>query len=438
MSINTLKKNQPFCSGQVMYSLVKKLFPICRSLTGNGVRETLKELQNIVPEMNIYEVATGTNVFDWTIPKEWNIKDAWIKNSNGKKIIDFKKNNLHVMGYSCPIHQKVNLAELLKCVYTLPDQPDFIPYVTSYYTERYGFCMSEKQKQALREDEYEIFIDATLEDGFLTYADIIIPGKIEKEILFSTYVCHPSMANNELSGPAVAIYLAKWLKEKGNNYYTYRFIFVPETIGSITYISKNLQSLQKNVVAGFVLTCCGDEGDYSYLESRYGNTLADKVAKNILQELHPKYITYSFLDRGSDERQYCSPGVDLPVCSIMRTKYGIYPEYHTSGDDLDFISANGLQETYDVYQKIILALENNKKYKIKCFCEPQLGKRGLYPSVSQKNSAQKIRNMMNFIAYCDGNNDLIDISNIITVPIEELIDYVNKLSEVNLLEYVKE
>jgi len=268
--------------GTEMYALIEKLFPICRSLTGNGVRETILELQRLLPEINTYEVPTGTQVMDWTIPKEWNINDAWIADSKGNKIVNFKDSNLHVMGYSIPIHKKVNLKELLENVYTLPEQPDLIPYVTSYYKERYGFCMTEKQKQGLMDDEYEIFIDSELKDGSLTYADIVIPGETDEEILLSTYICHPSMANNELSGPAVAIYLAKWLKERENNRYTYRFVFCPETIGSITYISKNLEHLKSKVKAGFVLTCCGDEGEFSYLESRYANTLADRVIKNVL------------------------------------------------------------------------------------------------------------------------------------------------------------
>lgn len=421
-----------------MYTLVKNLFPICRSLTGNGVRETLAKLKEIVPEMNIYEVPTGTQVMDWTIPKEWNIKDAWIKDSAGRKIIDFKKNNLHIMGYSTPVHKKVSREELLQIVYTLPEQPDLIPYITSYYKERYGFCMTENQKQHLKDEPYEICIDSELKEGSLTYADIVIPGKTDKEILLSTYVCHPSMANNELSGPAISIHLAKWLKERGNNYYTYRFVYNPETIGSITYISKNLEHLKSKVKAGFVLTCCGDEGEFSYLASCYGNTLADKVAKNVLQYERPAYKTYSFLERGSDERQYGAPGVDLPVCSVMRTKYGIYPEYHTSGDDLNFVTANALGETFEMYQKIIIALEHNKKYKINCLCEPQLGKRGLYPTLSTKESGKSVINLTNFIAYCNGKNDLIDISNIIHVPVEELVAFVKKLTAANLLEVIED
>lgn len=420
-----------------MYSLIEKLFPICRSLTGNGVRETLCELQKIVPEMQMHEVPTGTQVMDWTIPKEWNINDAWIKDSQGNKIIDFNETNLHVMGYSQPVHKKVNLDELLKVVYTLPDQPDLIPYVTSYYKERYGFCMSENQKQSLKEGEYEIFIDSELKDGSLTYADIVITGKVKDEIMFSTYVCHPSMANNELSGPAVAIFLAKWLKERNDNYYTYRFVFAPETIGAITYLSKNLQYLKEHLKAGYVLTCCGDQGEFTYIASRHANNLADKTAKNILNLEYPNHKSYTFMQRGSDERQYCAPGVDLPFCSVTKTKYGDYPQYHTSGDNLDFVSQKGLEETLEFYKKVVIALENNKKYRVNCLCEPQLGKRGLYPTISGKNASVHIMAVKHYIAYCDGINDLIDISNATEIKIEDLIEVQNKLIDAGLLDLVE-
>lgn len=420
-----------------MYELAKKLFKIPRSITGNGVRETLNILKEICPIMEIFEVPTGTKVFDWEVPKEWNIKDGWIKNSKGEKIIDFKKNNLHIMNYSTPIHKKISPKELLEYVYTLPEQPDLVPYMTSYYKERFGFCMSENLKNSLKEDEYEIYIDSELKDGSLTYGEIIIPGKIEKEIFLSTYICHPQMANNELSGPCIAIYLAKWLSER-NNKYTYRIIFVPETIGSITYLSKNIKAMKKNIVAGFVLTCLGDNNTYSYLESPYANTLSDKVAKNVLKHHYPDYKTYSYLLRGSDERQYCSVGVELPVCSIMRSKYDEYPQYHTSADDLDFISPEGLNGSFEVYKKVINALENNFKYKINCICEPQLGKRGLYPTVSSKDTMSIVENMINFIAYANGKNDLIDISNIIGVEIEKLLPIIENLENANLIEVVDE
>ena len=420
-------------AGQEMYDLCGTLFPFCRSITGNGVRQTLTVLKEQVPDIQFHEVPSGTKVFDWTVPKEWNIRDAWIKNSRGEKIVDFKKSNLHVMGYSLPVDKEVSLVELKEIVYTQPDQPDAIPYVTSYYKERYGFCMSENQKTALPEDTYHIYIDSDLKDGSLTYGELLIPGATEQEIFLSTYVCHPSMANNELSGPAVAAYLAKWLKNLPKRKYTYRIIFIPETIGSITYLSRNLDVLKKNVIAGFNLSCVGDERTFSYVASRYGDTLADKAAKNVLRFYYPGYKSYSFLQRGSDERQYNAPGVDLPVCAICRSKYGEYPEYHTSKDNLGLISPAGLQGAYEVYQQVIQVLEHNANYQIQCLCEPQLGKRGLYPTVSQKGSYNGIKAMTDFIAYADGKNDLIDISNRIGVPVKNLLPVVKKLLDKDLI-----
>ncbi len=419
--------------GKKMYHLCEKMFPYPRSITGDGVRKTLHDLQEICSELTIKEVPSGTKVFDWTVPKEWNIRSGWVKDSSGNIIIDFKDNNLHILGYSIPVDKYVSLSELKKVVYTQPDQLDAIPYVTSYYNERYGFCMTEKQKQSLREDTYHIFIDSELKDGYLTYGEIIIPGDCKEEILLSTYVCHPSMANNELSGPSVAIYLAKWLKSLSHRHYTYRIVFIPETIGSITYLSKNLEQMKKNTVAGFNISCVGDDRTYSYIASRYGNTLADRVAKNVLHFHYPEYKTYSFLQRGSDERQYNAPGVDLPVCAICRSKYGEYPEYHTSKDDLDLISPVGLAGAFSVYQQCIMALEYNRKYKIQCLCEPQLGKRGLYPTISQKGIYDDVKAMTDFIAYADGNNDLITISDIIGVPINKLIPILLKLIKSKLL-----
>ena len=341
-----------------MYELCERLFPICRSITGDGVRKTLQMLVEVYGnEINIHEVPTGTKVFDWTVPKEWNIKEAYIENSKGQRVIDFKNNNLHVVGYSLPVDKFVDLQELKSVVYTQPDQPDAIPYVTSYYKECYGFCMSQNQLDKLPEDTYHIVIDSELKEGSLTYGEIIIPGDTEEEVFLSTYICHPSMANNELSGPVVATFLAKWLNLLVKRRYTYRIIFIPETIGAITYLSKNLQYLKEHVIAGFNLSCVGDNRTFSYVESRYGDTLADKAAKNVLSFYYPDYKTYSFLKRGSDERQYNAPGVDLPVCAICRSKYGEYPEYHTSKDNLELISPEGLLGAYEVYQQCILSLE---------------------------------------------------------------------------------
>jgi len=427
-------------TGDEMYALCTELFPICRSITGNGVRQTLQILRDIVPKMTLHEVPSGTQVFDWTVPKEWNIRDAWIKNSKNEKILDFQKTNLHVMGYSLPVDKKVTLAELLPLIHTQPDQPDAIPYVTSYYKERYGFCMTQNQKDALPEDTYHIYIDSELKIGSLMYGEILIPSTEgnEDEIFLSTYVCHPSMANNELSGPAVTIYLAKWLLGKKHRRYNYRIIFIPETIGAITYLSQYLPEMKRRIRAGFNISCVGDDRTYSYVASRYGDTLADKVAKNVLSFRYPEYKRYSFLQRGSDERQYNAPGVDLPVCAVCRSKYSEYPEYHTSKDDMGLISPSGLQGAYEVYCEIIEAIEHNYIYEIQCLCEPQLGKRGLYPTISQKGSYDDIKSMMNFIAYADGSNDLVDISNRIHTPVKQLIPIAEKLSENHLIECVEE
>ncbi|MEI6702936.1 MAG: DUF4910 domain-containing protein [Deltaproteobacteria bacterium] len=421
--------------GERVYDLAARLFSICRSLTGDGVRETFARLNEVCPDLMVHEIPSADKVFDWTIPKEWNIRDGYIMNSQGEKVLDFKKNNLHIVGYSAPVDKWVKLNELLPFIFSLPNQPELIPYVTSYYREQFGFCMSANQKNALPEDNYHIYIDSELRDGSLTYGDILIKGESEKEILFSTYICHPSLANDNLSGPCLAIHLAKWMSTLQKRKFSYRFVFIPETIGSIAYINENLATLKRNVVAGFVITCVGDNNAYSYLSSRSGSTLADRVAKNVLKFHTSNYISYSYLERGSDEAQYCSAGVDLPVCSIMRTKYGKYEEYHTSGDDLNLISKEGLDGAFMVYAKVITVLEHNEKYKMTCTCDPQLGKRGLYPTTSIKGSVSSILPMMNFIAYANGNNDLIDISNIIGVNAMDLLPIISKLETAELLEH---
>lgn len=420
--------------GNEMYTFLEDLFFICRSITGEGVRETLKIIQQYIP-ITIHEVPTGTEVFDWIIPKEWNITDAYVMDENGNKIIDFKKNNLHVVGYSVPVNKTVNLLELQEHLYSLPEQPDAIPYVTSYYKERWGFCITNMEREKLKEGKYKVFIDSKLKDGSLTYGELIIPGKSTKEIFLSTYVCHPSMANNELSGPVVTTFLVKWILSKPRNY-TYRIIFIPETIGSIMYLSKNLENMKQNIIAGFNISCVGDNKVYSYLPTRNGDTYADKIALNILSFKHPTFIKYSFLDKGSDERQYNAPGVELPVCCIMRSKYGAYPEYHTSLDNLKFVSPGGLNGAYKVFEACLNLIERNKKYKINCFGEPQLGKRGLYPTISTKSSTNEVKNMLHFISYADGKNDLIDISNKINVPVWELYPIIEKLLKADLLKIV--
>ena len=419
-----------------MYNLAERLFPICRSLTGDGFRESLNILKEIVPEINVHEVPTGTQVFDWTVPNEWNCTGGGIYTLNGRKVIDFSDSNLHILGYSTPVDLVISREELLEHVYTQPDQPDWIPYVTSYYKDRWGFCMSENQKKTLSEEKYHVIINSTLSPGSLTYGEILIPGESEEEILFSTYLCHPSMANNELSGPVVHTELIKYIQQMQHRRYSYRFVFCPETIGSITYCSRNLEVLKRNVKAGFVLSCVGDDRTYSIIESPYANTLADRVLSNVLRFHYPEYKRYSFLKRGSDERQYCSVGVGLPVCGFCRSKYGEFPEYHTSADNLDLISPEGLQGAYDVMVKVIHTLENNFYYRMRCKGEPQLGKRGLYPSISQKGAYDAVISLCDFIAYADGKNDLIGISDIIGVPTTELISVKDKLIDNNLLEVI--
>lgn len=422
--------------GQEIYELANKLFPICRSITGAGVRETLKIISDYIWQdkikFNLYEVPTGTQVFDWTVPKEWTIKAAYIEDLQGNKIIDMKNNNLHVMGYSTPVDKWVTLDELKKIVYTQPDQPKVIPYVTSYYKERYGFCMSQEQLDSLKDEKYHIFIDSELKNGSLTYADAIIKGEIEQEIFISSYICHPSMANNECSGPVLLAALMRYVNSLENRRYTYRFVINPETIGSITYLSRNITQLKKKLIAGIVLSCVGDNKNYSIIESKYANTLADKSLKSILLT-KDKHTFYSYLMRGSDERQYNAPGVDLPVVGFCRSKYGEFPEYHTSDDNMDFISPEGLQGSYDTLVQWINSMEYNKKYKVNVLCEPQLGKRGLYPTISQKGSYNAVKAMTDFIAYADGTNDLFDISQIIKVPPYELIPIIDKLLENKLI-----
>lgn len=420
--------------GYDMHQLMTELFPICRSITGNGVRETLSILQKHIP-LTIFEVPSGTQVLDWTIPREWNIRDAHILDARGNKIVDFKRNNLHVLNYSIPVDQYVSLSELQAHLYSLESLPDAIPYITSYYEDRWGFCITHRQRMNLPQGTYRVVIDSDLKQGSLTYGELIVPGSSDKEIFLSTYVCHPSMANNELSGPVVTTFLAKWILSAPRRY-SYRIIFIPETIGSITYLSRNQTDMKKLIVAGFNVTCIGDERSYSYLPSRNGATLADKVALNILESAHPDFKKYSFLERGSDERQYCSPGVDLPVVSVMRSKYGEYPEYHTSLDNLDIVTWRGLQGGWEVLRDCLELLENNKIYRTKCYGEPQLGRRNLYSTLGTRNSDQYVQDMLNLFVYADGTNDLIDISNIIKVPAGRLYQIVDVLMAAGLLEEV--
>lgn len=388
------------------------LWPICRSLTGDGVRESLDIIEKWMP-LQRTSVKSGTQVYDWTVPKEWNINDAYIITPEGEKIAQFKENNLHVMNYSVPVNKKVSFSELKEHLYTLKNQPDAIPYVTSYYKEKWGFCISENQLSKLsKEGEYEVFIDSTLADGELIYAEGVLKGSSEKEVLISTYICHPSMANNELSGPLAALFLYRRLLQTPNRRLTYRFLFAPETIGVIAFLSKSGEALKKNLEAGYVLTCCGDRGDLTFKESKQVNSKADEMAKHILEVNNKKYSVVPFAVGGSDERQYCSPGFNLPVGSLMRTPYQKYKEYHTSLDNKEFLSFEHLQEVIDCYEMICTGLDMNVAYKgVVQHCEPQLGKRGLYPDSAQpEDSRILLHRLLHLLSYADGQTDLLTIA----------------------------
>ncbi len=425
--------------GKAMYKWASDLFPINRSITGDGVRKTLEYIKEIVPELKIYEIPTGTQCYDWTVPQEWKINDAFLMDEEGKKIVDFQENNLHVIGYSIAVDREMSFSELDEHLYYLKNLPEAIPYITSYYTKRWGICLSYNQYKTLdRSKKYRVKIDSSHIQGSLTYAEILISGRSKKEIFLSTYICHPSMANNELSGPVVAMALVHYIKALKHRKYSYRIIFIPETIGSICYISKNLDILKRDVVAGFNLTTIGDERVYSFVPSRSGNSLADRAALHILRNSGEEVVYYSFLDRASDERQYCFPGVDLPVVTICRSKYHEYPEYHTSLDNLDLITPSGLEGGFNMVKNTILLLEKNENYKIKTLCEPQLGKRGLYPTLSNKESRQAVETMMNFITYADGSKDLIEVADTINVDAKDLYDIIDNLKRESLLETVED
>lgn len=404
------------------YALATELFPICRSITGAGLRQTLRRLRDELPALTLHEIPSGTKCFDWVVPNEWTIREAYIEGPDGRRIVDFSDNNLHVVNYASPVDAVFSLDELRPHLHSIPEMPDAIPYVTSYYTERWGFCMPHKMLRSLMPGSYRVKIDSSISPGSLTYGEIVLPGTSNKEVFLSTYVCHPSLANNELSGPVVATEVLRWLSALPRRRYTYRAVFLPETIGSIAYLSRRLDDLKKSVVAGFNITCVGDERQYSYLPSRNGETLADRAALHALEHHagRANHLAYTFLDRGSDERQYCSPGVDLPIASLMRSKYGEYPEYHTSLDNLDLITETGLSGSIELLAKALTAIEANATYRASVLCEPQLGRRGLYPTLGTRAGSAEVRTFMNVLAYADGMHDLLSIAAMLSVPVWKL------------------
>lgn len=394
---------------QGMRALIEELYPICRSITGDGVRKTLAILRRYIP-LEIHEVPTGTAVFDWTVPKEWNIRDAYVKNSKGERVIDFRKSNLHVVSYSRPIREKMHLAELRKHLFSLPDHPEWIPYRTSYYQENWGFCVSHRQLQDLKDDEYEVCIDSSLTDGHLTYGEYFIKGESEDEVLISCHICHPSLCNDNLSGVALVTHLASHIARISPRY-SYRFLLIPGTIGSITWLARNERRVNR-IRHGLVVTCVGDGGKFTYKKSRQGNAEIDRAAMHVLKHSTSEWISQEFFPYGYDERQYCSPGFDLPVGCLMRSPHGSFPEYHTSADNLNFVRPEYLEESLARYLDVVEVLEHNRIYvNLNPRCEPQLGKRGLYEAIGgDSEAAKKQLAMLWVLNLSDGRHSLLDIA----------------------------
>jgi len=421
--------------GKMMIDMAKNLYPIDRSITGEGVRKTLNIIKKKVPLKNKF-FKTGKKVFDWIIPKEWNIKKAYILDlKNKKKYANFNENNLHVVGYSQPINKTISLDELKKHIHVDKKNKNAIPYVTSYYKKTWGFCLSQNQLKSLVNKKYKIVIDSSFKKGVMDYGETVLKGKSEKEILFSCYICHPSMANNELSGPVISAALIKYLNNLKNKKYSYRFVFVPETIGSIAYINKNFKILKKNVLAGFIINCAGDTRDYSFVQTPEKNTFADEIMNSSFIGLKKKSI-YEFKDRSSDERQYCHAGVELPVCSYSRSKAGskTYPEYHTSLDDFSVVTKKGLEGSFEIFKNIIDALELAPFPKVKNKCEPFLTKKNLYPTLSTKSHIDyELKNLLDFLAYSNGKRSVFQISNILNLELRSCLKILKKLKIHNLI-----
>jgi aminopeptidase-like protein len=399
----------PAMAGEEMYRLIEELYPICRSITGDGLRATLRRIQKEIP-IAIREVASGTQVFDWTVPREWNIRDGYVKNSAGERVIDFRRSNLHVVNYSVPIRARMPLSELREHLHTLPDRPDWIPYRTSYYKESWGFCLSQRQLDSLPDGEYEVVIDSTLEDGHLSYGEYLLPGETQDEILISCHSCHPSLCNDNLSGMAMAVTLARELAEKPHRY-SYRFLFIPGTIGAITWLSQNESTISR-IKHGLVLAGVGDSGKFSYKKSRRGTAEIDRVAAHVMAKSSHTFEIAEFSPYGYDERQYCSPGINLAVGRFSRSPYGTFPEYHTSADNLDFVRPEALAQSLVICRKIFSVLENNKTYENQnAKCEPQLGKRGLYRAIGgQLDAGAREMAMLWVLNLSDGSHSLLDIA----------------------------
>lgn len=419
--------------GAELHRLIADLYPICRSITGDGFRETLRRLGRFVP-LTVHEVPTGTTVFDWIVPKEWNIRDAYVKDGTGRRVIDFRQSNLHVVNYSVPIRATLTRAELQEHLFTLPDHPEWIPYRTTYYKESWGFCLSHDQLLRMKDETYEVLIDSSLKDGHLTYGEVFLEGATDEEVLITCHACHPSLCNDNLSGVAVATFLARALSERPHRF-SYRFLFIPGTIGSITWLALNEDNVDR-IRHGLVLALLGDAGPFTYKRSRRGDAEIDRVAAYVLGSLPGGNRVRDFTPYGYDERQFCSPAFNLPVGSLMRTPNGEYPEYHTSADNLDFVKPNQLAESYALCMSIIDVLENNQRYvSLNPKCEPQLGRRGLYRSMGGEAKAPEFEMALLWVLnQSDGTKDLLDIAERSRLPFGSVRSAADALLESGLIE----
>ncbi|MFH8253491.1 DUF4910 domain-containing protein [Streptomyces roseolus] len=418
--------------GEEMHALVERLYPLCRSITGDGVRATLDVVGEYVP-LRVHEVPTGTRVLDWTVPREWNIRDAYVADATGRRVVDFAASSLHVLGYSVPIAATMPLSELRGHLHTLPDQPDLVPYRTSYYTPEWGFCLSQNTLDALPDGPYEVRIDSTLADGHLTYAEHVVPGRVADEVIVSSHVCHPALANDNLAGIAVAVFLARALAE-GTPHYTYRFVFAPGTIGAITWLARNAERIER-VKHGLVLACAGDRGRLTYKRSRRGDAEIDRVVRHVLEASGRPHELVDFTPYGYDERQYCSPGFDLGVGSLSRTPYGGYPEYHTSADDVDFVSPEAMEDTLSVCREAFAVLDRNRRYvNLSPYGEPQLGRRGLYDSLGGRSDAKQAQLAMLWVlSLSDGGPSLLDVAERSGLPFDAVATAAEALRDAGLI-----
>jgi aminopeptidase-like protein len=429
--VKVLERSDVENIGRAMHGLATDLYPLCRSITGDGIRNSLAYIQNRVP-LEIFEVPSGTQVFDWVVPKEWNILAAHINGPRGERVVDFQNCNLHVLNYSTPVHRTMPLSELKSHLFTIPEHPTWIPYRTSYYQENWGFCLSHSQLQELEDGDYEVYIDATLVDGHLSYGEYYLPGRSDEEVLISCHACHPSLANDNLSGMVVATFLAELLKGRDHRY-SYRFLMIPGTIGTITWLARN-RAATARIRHGLVLTCLGDSGGFHYKKSRRGDAEIDRAVAHVLRHCNEPSVILDFSPYGYDERQYCSPGFNLPVGCLMRSVWGTFPEYHTSADNLDFIHPERLADSLRVCAAVVDVLENNRSYcNQNPYCEPQLGRRNLYRSTGGERVGDEISARLWVLNLSDGDHSLLEIADRSGLPFSVILDAAELLSESGLL-----